>query len=155
MLQIAPESVLLAGGADALPHLILFFVLIAGLALAQRLRKPTTRRGGARGRRHTLYLSRARRLLKEIRAVGPRQNPGRVFHLLRAVNPYVFEELLLCEIERRGVKVYRSPSYSGDGGVDGAFDLNGDHWLVQAKRYRATSSRHTSGTCIRRCWSTA
>lgn len=129
-------SMLLAGGLDAAPQLLVLFAIAVGLILLQAVAKPPARRGRAKSRRHALYLSRARKLLKEIRAIGPRQNPARVFGLLRNANPCVFEELLLCELERRGLKIYRSGKYSGDGGLDGSFDLDGVRWLVQAKRYR-------------------
>ncbi|WP_237770577.1 restriction endonuclease, partial [Enterobacter hormaechei] len=57
--------------------------------------------------------------------------------------PYVFEELLLSAFERQGLTVVRNASYSGDGGLDGQVIIDGEHWLIQAKRYsRAVSPAH-------------
>ena len=37
----------------------------------------------------------------------------------------------------------RNASYSGDGGLDGQVIIDGEHWLIQAKRYsRAVSPAH-------------
>ena len=55
---------------------------------------------------------------------------------LRAMDPLAFEELLLEAFERRGHRVIRNRRYTGDGGVDGEVIIDGQHWLIQAKRYR-------------------
>ncbi|HFO6221661.1 TPA: restriction endonuclease, partial [Escherichia coli] len=57
---------------------------------------------------------------------------------LRKISPYVFEELLLLAFEQQGMPVIRNPSYSGDGGLDGQVVINGERWLIQAKRYGRT-----------------
>ncbi|EIA9097383.1 restriction endonuclease, partial [Escherichia coli] len=57
---------------------------------------------------------------------------------LRKINPYVFEELLLLAFERRGMRVIRNSRYSGDGGLDGQVLIDGERWLIQAKRYGRT-----------------
>jgi restriction system protein len=62
---------------------------------------------------------------------------------LRKINPYVFEELLLTAFERRGYRVRRNARYSGDGGLDGQVWIDGQRYLLQAKRYgRAISAQH-------------
>lgn len=86
--------------------------------------------------RHARYRKLAKRALRTISQIGPREHPQRVFGYLRALNPYVFEELILHAFEVRGCKVERSKSYSGDGGIDGAVHFNGRRLLIQAKRYR-------------------
>lgn len=57
---------------------------------------------------------------------------------LRKINPYVFEELLLLALKQQGMTVIHNPCYSGDGGPDGQVMINGERWLIQAKRYGRT-----------------
>lgn len=64
------------------------------------------------------------------------ENPARVFGYIRSLPPYVFEEMIISEIAARGHGVQRSPSYSGDFGIDGFCEIGGRRWFVQAKRYR-------------------
>ena len=87
-------------------------------------------------RRHARKVGSASAALATVRAIDPRANPARVFGYLRKVDPYVFEEMILTELEARGHGIKRNARYSGDGGADGAFVLNGRRWLIQAKRYR-------------------
>jgi restriction system protein len=54
------------------------------------------------------------------------------------MDPLAFEELLLEAFEQRGHRVVRNRRYTGDGGVDGEVIINGERFLVQAKRYRET-----------------
>ncbi len=65
----------------------------------------------------------------------PLQNPAKCFAYLRQIPPLAFEELILSELKARGHAIKRSVRYSGDGGADGEWELNGRLWLVQAKRY--------------------
>ena len=69
---------------------------------------------------------------------------------LRKINPYVFEELLLLAFERRGMRVIRNSRYSGDGGLDGQVLIDGERWLIQAKRYGRTI-RHISMILVNYC----
>ncbi len=56
---------------------------------------------------------------------------------LRKVDHFVFEELLLTSVARfnPSVKIIRNQRYTGDGGVDGSFELDGCKFIIQAKRY--------------------
>jgi restriction system protein len=63
-------------------------------------------------------------------------NEGSVIAFLKKIDPYIFEEVILSALKQKGCKIRRSPSYSGDGGVDGEFVLNGERYLVQSKRYQ-------------------
>lgn len=48
-------------------------------------------------------------------------------------------------MERQGLKVIRNASYSGDGGLDGQVFIEGQRWLIQAKRYsRAIDPAHVA-----------
>lgn len=61
--------------------------------------------------------------------------PAELFTRVRAMDPLAFEELVMEALERRGLKVRRSASYSGDGGKDGEVKLKGAWHLLQMKRY--------------------
>lgn len=54
---------------------------------------------------------------------------------LRTLEPFVFEELLLDAYARRGHSIRRNRRYTGDGGVDGRVIIDGQLFLIQAKRY--------------------
>lgn len=104
-----------------------------GLRHVLKLRKKSSRE--AEVRHHRMEAS-ASRVLFKIKQMVPLQNPGQVFSYLRQMNPYAFEEMILHELEHRGLKIQRNKAYSGDGGIDGKFYLDGKLWLVQAKRYK-------------------
>ncbi|WP_180253153.1 restriction endonuclease, partial [Enterobacter hormaechei] len=91
-------------------------------------------------RRHRRYRATAGRVLDKLTRLP---GDGQRLSYLRKVSPYVFEELLLSAFERQGLTVVRNASYSGDGGLDGQVIIDGEHWLIQAKRYsRAVSPAH-------------
>ncbi len=106
---------------------------VAAGVIAWRFRKQF--RPSKAQRRHKRNQARSYLDLAKVREIGPIENPGRVFSWLKKVDPYRFEEIILSELDRRKLKIVRNESYSGDGGVDGRFYLNGELWLVQAKRY--------------------
>ncbi|WP_052672501.1 restriction endonuclease [Aliterella atlantica] len=56
--------------------------------------------------------------------------------ILRKMNPYAFEELLLTCCHERGWEIERNFSYSNDGELDGRVLIAGKLYLIQAKRYR-------------------
>lgn len=68
-------------------------------------------------------------------------HPGSRFLLLRGINHFVFEELILTALERKGHLVIRNARYTGDGGIDGRVMLQGKPVLIQAKRYKGNISR--------------
>jgi hypothetical protein len=65
---------------------------------------------------------------------------------LRKVNPYVFEEMILTALERRGIPVRRNNRYSGDGGLDGQFWVGSQRWVVQASAFQAQSGLNMFAT---------
>jgi len=97
----------------------------------------TGRGRGRRQRRHQRYQLNAERVIARLKMLG---GDGQRLVYLRKINPYVLEELLLTAFERQGHTVFRSPSYSGDSGVDGQVVIDGVTWLIQAKRYRRSIS---------------
>lgn len=83
--------------------------------------------------KHRKNVRAARALLAKLKGF---QSEGAIIAYLRKINPLVFEELILCLFERDGLFVARSPSYSGDGGVDGSFYWPGKgRCAIQSKRY--------------------
>lgn len=113
-------------------------ILIIGLAAlmgALMLVKATVKRYTTRrARKHRRNRKRASQILKKLQTM---QEP-QMFHYLRKIDPFVFEELILSAYSRSGKRVRRNRAYTGDGGVDGQVKING-HWhLIQAKRYGQT-----------------
>ncbi|ECO9089910.1 restriction endonuclease [Salmonella enterica] len=114
--------------------LMAIFLLLCLIVLIAILRRPAA---SARVRRHRRYRETAQRVLGRLPALS---SDGARLSYLRKINPYVFEELLLLALEKQGLEVIRNRSYSGDGGLDGQVFINGERWLIQAKRYRRSIS---------------
>lgn len=119
--------------------------LISKLVNAYRLRGMVVHRTNRR---------QAQRVLRAVRAFEEPGIAARCLCYLRQVDPLVFEEVVMSAIEDAGFFVLRSRSYSGDGGIDGAFWSPQLGWYaVQAKRYRTHINRqHVQdfGEAIRR-----
>ncbi|MGH1375973.1 MAG: restriction endonuclease [Alphaproteobacteria bacterium] len=84
-------------------------------------------------KRHLLSMLEAYQELKRLRG---KPADHQITHL-RGVDPFVFEEMILTAIKRQGHKIQRNKRYTGDGGIDGRCTINGQEFLVQAKRYKA------------------
>ena len=105
---------------------------------------------GTRTSRHRRYQRQARRVLDRLPQLA---GDGQRLNYLRKINPYVFEELLLTAFERRGYLIKRNRRYSGDGGLDGQVWIDGQRYLIQAKRYaRTITPAHVAafGALVRR-----
>ena len=86
---------------------------------------------------HQRNVRQSRRVLRTVRAFKEPGAAGRSLAYLRAVDPLVFEEVVMSALEDAGLLVLRGTRYSGDGGLDGAVWLPGRGWhAVQCKRYR-------------------
>jgi len=88
--------------------------------------------------RHRWRRRQARTMCRQMRGPDRDQPATLIYARLRAMDPLAFEELLLEAFEQRGHRVVRNRRYTGDGGVDGEVIINGERFLVQAKRYRET-----------------
>jgi len=88
--------------------------------------------------RHRWRRRQARTMCEQLRGPDRDQPAGLHYARLRAMDPLAFEELLLEAFEQRGHRVIRNHRYTGDGGVDGEVVIDGERWLIQAKRYRET-----------------
>lgn len=95
-------------------------------------------------RLHKMNHRRAKRFLKKLQRTE--RSPSEVFGLLRSVDFFVFEEVLLLCFKQHGFRIKRNHAYTGDGGIDGTFyDANGNKFLIQAKRYKnAINPKHVS-----------
>jgi len=75
----------------------------------------------------------AHRFLKKLQGIG---TPQAQFYYLRGLNAFVFEEMILTSLKRKGFIIIRNDGYTGDGGIDGRAYYNDQHYLIQAKRYK-------------------
>lgn len=125
------NGLLMAHPYGAVILIVLFLVVMAFLNLRWREKAST--------RRHRRYRATAGRVLNKLTLLP---GDGQRLTYLRKISPYVFEELLLSAFERQGLTVVRNASYSGDGGLDGQVIIDGEHWLIQAKRYSRAVSPH-------------
>lgn len=82
-------------------------------------------------RRHRQKLRTAKTVYGRIQEM----EDGQVIAYLRKIDPYVFEELVLWAFRKKGFKVRRNKRYSGDGGIDGSVEIDGQTFLIQDKRY--------------------
>ncbi|MEO1255657.1 MAG: restriction endonuclease [Bacteroidota bacterium] len=111
--------------------LAIIFVAITLFLLLQFLPKQarSLQRQNIRAAQKTLRSLRDRNLTAE------EQLPV-VIGTLRKLDPFQFEELILTCLQERGYRIVRNKRYTGDGGIDGRVYLNGQQYLIQAKRYR-------------------
>lgn len=95
---------------------------------------PASSRIRLKSDRHQQYIQQANLVLEQLRS-GEVQLP-KALGILRRMNPYAFEELLLTCCHERGWEIERNFKYSNDGGLDGRVTINKKLYLIQAKRYR-------------------
>ena len=101
-------------------------------------------------KRHFLCKLEASQQPKRLKKINTPQE--QITHL-RGVNPFVFEEMILTAIKKRGHKIKRNKRYTNDGGIDGQATIRGIDYLIQAKRYKNhINPRHVrkfANTCKR------
>ncbi|KJH69611.1 hypothetical protein UH38_22900 [Aliterella atlantica CENA595] len=102
-----------------------------GIALLQ---PPASTRVHLKSSRHQQYIQQANFVLEQLRSGGV-QLP-KALYILRKMNSYAFEELLLTCCHERGWDIEHNFKYSNDGGLDGRVTIAGRLYLIQAKRYR-------------------
>ena len=88
--------------------------------------------------RHRRNIWQARRVISQLRrrSLKPTERLPIVLGTLRSLDPFQFEELILCCFQDKGYRIRRNRRYTGDGGIDGRVFQEGQLFLVQAKRYR-------------------
>lgn len=84
-------------------------------------------------KRHWHYQWMAARRLNTLQKL--RDNRER-FSFLKKTHHFVFEEMILTAVKRKGHKIIRNKKYTGDGGIDGRVFIRGKLYLLQAKRYK-------------------
>ena len=88
---------------------------------------------------HVIRIRASERCLSRLRCIGNEVNgPAKQFGYLRKRDPFVFEEMILTALKDRGYKIKRNSRYTGDGGSDGIFWINGEKVFIQAKRYQGS-----------------
>jgi restriction system protein len=86
-----------------------------------------------KGYKHRNNIKKGKRVLSKINNFD---HPGAKVNYLKKIDPFVFEELLMSALERKGFKIKRNKKYTGDGGIDGMiWDNTNRKYLIQAKRY--------------------
>ncbi len=100
------------------------------------LRQPASTRVRLPSSRHQQYIQLADSVLKRLRDRITVVQLPEALAILRKMNPYAFEELLLTCCHERGWEIERNFKYSNDGGLDGRVTIAGKLYLIQAKRYR-------------------
>ena len=102
--------------------------------VAALVQPPVSSRVRLPSNKHQQNIRRAELVLKRLRSGGV-QLP-KALGILRRMNPYAFEELLLTCCHEQGWEIERNFKYTGDGGLDGRVTIAGKLYLIQAKRYR-------------------
>lgn len=74
----------------------------------------------------------AYRFLEKLNAI---KTPQAKFYYLRNLDAFVFEEMILTCLKRKGFIIVRNEGYTGDGGIDGRAYYKDKHYLIQVKRY--------------------
>lgn len=85
--------------------------------------------------RHQLNILRGRTVIGQLRSSATEIELPNTLAVLRQMNPYVFEELLLSCCKDQGWQILPNFRYSGDGGIDGRVLIAGSLYVIQAKRY--------------------
>jgi restriction system protein len=87
-------------------------------------------------KRHRRVIKKAKKTLMKIRLLKNEKQPNYIFGMLRKIDPFVFEELILLCFKERGYTVKRNSRHTGDHGIDGiVFNEGNDKLLLQVKRY--------------------
>jgi restriction endonuclease Mrr len=78
-----------------------------------------------------------KRLLKRIRGMGiaKGEEVRLIFPILKPLNPFVFEEVLLAALEKCDYHIIRPEKQTKDNGIDGSFAYGGYFYVIQAKLY--------------------
>lgn len=82
------------------------------------------------------YHARMRREAKDIwRRIQKTASDRDVFILLRAMEPFAFEEIVVRSLRKHGYRAWHGSRYTGDGGIDGWVRFSHEKHPIQDKRY--------------------
>lgn len=111
-------------------YLFSFFLLIFGMKSKKRKSKSNKSIYS-----HEKKIEHSKTRLKTLDEIGVKGGIPSQLNYLRKIDPFVFEEMILSAIEQKSHCVIRNSRYTGDGGLDGAFEINGKKYFIQAKRF--------------------
>jgi len=112
-------------------NIIIFLLLVVAFSLLYFF--PKVRKSK---KKHIRNIEKSKRILFKMNEFDGDYREARIIAYLRKIDPYVFEELLLEALLKKGFEVTRNKRYSGDGGIDGKAHFNGHLYYIQAKRYQ-------------------
>jgi restriction system protein len=87
-------------------------------------------------KKHIRNINKSKQVLFKMNQFEGVYKEAQMIAYLRKIDPYVFEELLLEALFKKGFEITRNKRYSGDGGIDGKAHFNGQLYYIQAKRYQ-------------------
>lgn len=123
--------------SNPLPSIFLIALLVLPILILLFILRP------AHKSRHRRNINQSYKAIQTLRSFSGGERNARVMVYLRRCDPYVFEEILLSALQQHGIDIRRNDRYSGDGGIDGQCVIEGQHFLIQAKRYQGyINSRH-------------
>lgn len=100
------------------------------------------------------YHARMRREAKDIwRRIQKTASDRDVFILLRAMEPFAFEELVVRSLRKHGYRAWHGSRYTGDGGIDGWVRFGHEKHPIQDKRYSGAINPHHVREFSRLCCS--
>ncbi|BBH54727.1 restriction endonuclease [Fluviispira sanaruensis] len=85
--------------------------------------------------KHASVISKAEAELQRFRKMyfDDRKKASFIMFELKKLNGLVFEEMVLTCLKEAGFRIWRSPSHTGDGGIDGMVFINETKILLQSK----------------------
>lgn len=113
-------------------NIIIFLLLVVAFSLLYFF--PRVSRKSKK--KHIRNINKSKQVLFKMNQFEGIYKEAQIIAYLRKIDPYVFEELLLEALLKKGFEITRNKRYSGDGGIDGKAHLNGQLYYVQAKRYQ-------------------
>lgn len=119
---IQTVAVFLLGGKEWGLHYYGLGVIVSLMGLRLLIGKPS----------HAIRVVKSHIVLYRLRWID---EPAKQFQLLRNLNPFTFEEVILTGLKKHGFRIKRNKRYTGDGGIDGQCWWKGQRYLIQAKRY--------------------
>lgn len=81
---------------------------------------------------HAEKRRKARKIYRELQTI---EDSAERFRIMRRMDAYAFEELVIHALRKHGYLSWHGSRYSGDGGIDGYVLIHGQISLLQDKRY--------------------
>lgn len=119
------------------PYITATLALAGVLFFSRKVKKNKPRRISRSKWFHNHYKTQSSIILGRVRRAIESGKNEIAFGILRKINPYLFEEVVLTALQSSGATVKRNKRYSGDGGIDGQCFIQGTHYYIQSKRYKS------------------